>query len=136
MWTYFSHLNLLSLTKAINKGYRGGFVRLGEKIRSLRRQQKITQERLAEMSGMTVNYLSKIERGSVSNISAEKLSKIAATLNVSMDELFNDNADNPSKTQNRPNQHILQVMLKKLPPEEAEKFCKFFIETIDTFQSK
>lgn len=111
-------------------------MRLGKKIRSLRRQQKITQERLAEMSGMTVNYLSKIERGSVSNISAEKLSKIAATLNVSMDELFNDNADNPSKTQNRPNQHILQVMLKKLPPEEAEKFCKFFIEAIDTFPSK
>ena len=111
-------------------------MRLGEKIKHLRHRQNITQERLAEISGMTVNYLSKIERGAVSNISADKLSKIASTLNIRMDELFDDNVGNLSEAQGRPNQHILQVMLDQLTPDESEKFCKFFINTIDIFKSK
>ncbi|HJG16489.1 helix-turn-helix transcriptional regulator [Ligilactobacillus salivarius] len=45
-----------------------------------RKQQGMTQEQLAEFSDLTVNYLSKIERGIAKKVSAESLYRISQAL--------------------------------------------------------
>jgi transcriptional regulator with XRE-family HTH domain len=103
---------------------------LGTRIRERRHQQHITQERLADMSDMTVNYLSKIERGVVTNISADKLSKMAAALDTSMDNLLNGRESQSSQNP-RPNQNVLEKMLDQLPAQQAEQYAKAFINILD-----
>ncbi|WP_339275343.1 helix-turn-helix transcriptional regulator [Paenibacillus sp. FSL W8-0426] len=61
--------------------------RIGVRIRQLRKQQNISQDILAERSGLHNNYIGQVERGE-KNITIESLNKIATGLNVSFEELF------------------------------------------------
>ena len=69
---------------------------LGKNIANERRKQKMTQEQLAEFSDLTVNYLSKIERGLAKKISVESLYKITKALNISTDYLIQQNHEIPT----------------------------------------
>ncbi|OBY80371.1 transcriptional regulator [Paenibacillus sp. KS1] len=62
-------------------------LRIGERIRQLRKQQDISQDILAERSGLHNNYIGQVERGE-KNITIESLNKIATGLSVSFEELF------------------------------------------------
>lgn len=62
-------------------------VALGGAIRSLRKEQGISQESLAHDSGVERAYMSGIERG-VQNVTVMTLSKIAAALKVSLADVF------------------------------------------------
>ena len=59
----------------------------GQRLRQLRREKNITQERLAETIGVSVDLISNIERG-VNAPSFETLEKLAETLDVPVKELF------------------------------------------------
>ena len=61
---------------------------IGKNISEQRHLLKMTQEQLAEQSGLTSHYLSKVERGVMSNISAQTLYRISQALNISMEELM------------------------------------------------
>ena len=61
--------------------------KFGQKIKELRKQKKLSQERLASKSGLHRTYISDIERGS-RNVSLKNIEKIAKALNVSMINLF------------------------------------------------
>jgi len=54
---------------------------LGCRIRSLRLQRGLSQDRLGELAGLNGKYLGEVERGS-SNISIVNLSKLAEVLSV------------------------------------------------------
>lgn len=58
----------------------------GLRVRNLREAQEISQERLAERTGMSRNYLGSIERGEV-NPSLLKIASLAQALKVSLAEL-------------------------------------------------
>lgn len=60
---------------------------LGQRIQYLRKQQKLTQEALAELVGIDPKNISKIENGN-NYPSAETLTAIATALNVDIYELF------------------------------------------------
>ena len=60
---------------------------LGKRIQDYRKQQNLTQERLAEIVGIDTISMSKIETGR-NYPTAENLEKIAKTLNVEVYELF------------------------------------------------
>lgn len=62
---------------------------IGESIRRIRREKKIRLEDLAERTGITTGYLSKIERG-LSNLPIATLGKIASALRVKMADIFED----------------------------------------------
>ncbi len=62
------------------------FKKLGERIEFLRRKKKMTQEELAEKSGLHRAYFWDIENGR--NISIKTAYKIAQALDVSLSELF------------------------------------------------
>ncbi|HYO67038.1 MAG TPA: helix-turn-helix transcriptional regulator [Archangium sp.] len=62
-------------------------LRFGNHLRRLRTAQKLTQEQLAERSGLSVDAIRRIERGAFSP-SLETLAKLTGGLDVSLKTLF------------------------------------------------
>lgn len=61
---------------------------LGERIRALRRRQKLSLSELARLADISKGYLSQIERSRATRPSAITIFSIAEALGVSMAELF------------------------------------------------
>ncbi|MFO0763682.1 MAG: helix-turn-helix transcriptional regulator [Candidatus Gracilibacteria bacterium] len=59
----------------------------GETIRALRKERKISQEGLAEKSGLHRTYIGNVERGE-KNISLENIAILAIALEVEIKDLF------------------------------------------------
>jgi len=62
---------------------------LGKKIREYRKKNKISQEKLAELSNLHYTYISSVERGH-RNISVINIYKIAQALHCSVRDFFLD----------------------------------------------
>lgn len=62
-------------------------LKLGARIRALRREQGISQERLAAVARLDRSYMGKVERGE-RDIGIDNVGKIARTLGVEVHELF------------------------------------------------
>ena len=65
----------------------------GKNVHLYRKERKLSQERLAEMLGITAKHLSAIENGS-SFVSAELLEKLSQSLSVSPSSLFWSSEEN------------------------------------------
>ncbi|MGI9363118.1 MAG: helix-turn-helix domain-containing protein [Parasphingorhabdus sp.] len=63
---------------------------LGDKIRDLRKEKKLTLDKLAELTGSSKSYIWELENKNPPRPSAEKLSKIAEQLGVTMEYLLDD----------------------------------------------
>lgn len=59
----------------------------GEKVRKLRVERGLSQEKLALLAGLHRTYIGAIERGE-RNVSLKNIEKIAKTLSVGIEELF------------------------------------------------
>ncbi|MFN6563433.1 MAG: helix-turn-helix domain-containing protein [Nostoc sp. ChiSLP01] len=59
----------------------------GRKLRQIRRLKNLTQQQLAEATGISVEFLSNIERG-INAPSFDTLEKLVEVLNVSYVDLF------------------------------------------------
>lgn len=65
-------------------------ITIGEKIKTLRKERKLTQKELAHKIGITASTVTKYENGQLEpNI--EVLNKIATTFNISVSNLIDDN---------------------------------------------
>ncbi len=62
--------------------------KFGIRIKELRAARGITQEDLAELSGLSRQYIGDVERG-VRNISLANIDKIARAFKITLSELFN-----------------------------------------------
>jgi transcriptional regulator with XRE-family HTH domain len=63
-------------------------VKFGRKLRQIRRLKNLTQEQLAEAIGVSVEFISNIERG-INAPSFDTLEKLSEFLHVSYVDLFN-----------------------------------------------
>jgi transcriptional regulator with XRE-family HTH domain len=61
--------------------------KFGLRIKELRSSKNITQENLAELTGLSRQYIGDVERGT-RNISLINVEKIAKALGTSLSELF------------------------------------------------
>lgn len=61
--------------------------RLGATIRAARNQRDMTQEKLSDLSGVSVRHIGKIENGEI-NPSFEVLYDLVSVLQISFDSLF------------------------------------------------
>ena len=71
-------------------------IEFGKHLRKIRKEHNLTQEKLAELTGMDRSYISDIERG-VKNISIEKLYQIAKALKIELSELVKIKIDKRGK---------------------------------------
>lgn len=62
-------------------------MKLGERLRLIRRGKKLTLKNLSELADLSIPYLSDMERGAV-NPSIESLRKVAKAFNMTVKELF------------------------------------------------
>ena len=60
---------------------------IGQRIRNYRTQQKLSQEKLAELSGCHPTYIGQVERGE-KNATLESIEKIASALSIPLAQLF------------------------------------------------
>ena len=60
---------------------------LAKNLKKLRKQKKLSQEKLARLVDISYNTISKIEAGKAKNPTFETLSKLADIFGVSIDEL-------------------------------------------------
>ncbi|GGF95663.1 transcriptional regulator [Paenibacillus albidus] len=61
--------------------------KIGERIRRMRKEKHLSQEQLAELSGLHTNYVGQVERGE-KNVTLETLEKVVLGLGISLEELF------------------------------------------------
>lgn len=62
-------------------------VEIGQRIKRLRSEMKLTREGLAERSGYTANFIQEVERGR-SGLSSESIRAFSQALNVSTDQIL------------------------------------------------
>jgi len=62
--------------------------KIGEKIKKLRQQKKMSQDRLSKKADLALNTIVKIETGENSNPTLETLQKIAKALDVPLEKLI------------------------------------------------
>ena len=67
-------------------------VLFGKRLRRIRRSKDLTQEQLADMVGVSTEFISNIERG-INAPSFDTLERIAAILNVPVNLLFDFTED-------------------------------------------
>lgn len=82
---------------------------IGKTIRKRRKELKITQEELAELSNLSVNYISRIERVNDQNISLKSLNAIANALNLKIEQLLKDEAPQETITASLSSQQKLFI---------------------------
>ena len=61
---------------------------MGYKIREVREEMKMSQEELAEKSGVSRGTISALENGSVRTTTTKTLLKLAKALGVTVDRIF------------------------------------------------
>ena len=66
-------------------------ITIGAKVKALRTGKNYTLKQLSEETGLSVGFLSQMERG-ISSIAIDSLAKIADTLNVPLTNFFDGNA--------------------------------------------
>lgn len=98
---------------------------IGKNISEQRHLLKMTQEQLAEQSGLTSHYLSKVERGVMSNISAQTLYRISQALNISMEELMIGKTNEQRIT--NAEQRQLDKELSKLDLQTNKEYSELFL---------
>ncbi len=60
---------------------------IGQKIKTARRAKEITQQEMADRTGMAKSYYGRIERGDI-NASLDKYIKILKVLNLKFDDII------------------------------------------------
>jgi len=62
-------------------------VRFGDRVRELRKQRGLSQEKLAALSGLHRTYIGSVERAE-RNLTLKTMAKLAHSLDMSLAELF------------------------------------------------
>lgn len=100
---------------------------LGKRIRNLRIAKRISQEKLAELSGLHATYIGQIERGEKSP-TIESIYKISVGLNISISKLLN-NMNDISDSEDWATKIYNEVI--GLPDPKKEKIYKIIYEMIN-----
>ena len=110
---------------------------VGERIRAIRKEKGLTQEKLGQMTGQQKTYIGGIERGE-RNISLESLGKILDSLEVSPNYFFNySNVDLENEQFDK--QDYLEIHLSLLANKtitEIKLIHRIAKEVFDAYEEK
>lgn len=104
----------------------GELTLIGEKIKNLRQNKKMSLSELAERAGVAKSYLSSIERNLQTNPSIQFIEKISKVLNVSVNDLIQD--DNSEQIDNLDNEWlkiVQEAMNSGVTKEQFKEYLEF-----------
>lgn len=101
-------------------------LRVGARIRCLRLQKELSQERLALDAGINPAFLGHLERG-LKSPTIDTLAKIASALNITLSELVNIDDDN---NENNAVIDKIALLIKNLSPEDANRIAHIVSEIV------
>ena len=93
--------------------------RIGQRIKECRERIGLTQEQFSEKTGLSVNYISTVERGG-SFPRCERLITILNGLQVSADAIFCDVIDHTTEYR----ASVLSQKLQALPPADQKRILE------------
>jgi XRE family transcriptional regulator, regulator of sulfur utilization len=99
---------------------------IGDRIRMIRNQKRLTQKGLSELAKLNEKYISHVERGG-RNVTLDTLIKITAALGISLEELFKGVQPVQGETCLLINQ-IISILQTR--DEEEQKFILDFINML------
>ncbi|KRK79737.1 MULTISPECIES: helix-turn-helix domain-containing protein [Companilactobacillus] len=99
--------------------------KISKLIRERRRSLNLTIEQLAEKSGVSESFISRIERGEVDNVRIKKLNDIANALNMQLSDFFTDS--------NLSDIYTLDLIkyLSNLPEDERKRVSEVLLKVIN-----
>lgn len=97
---------------------------ISQMIREHRKQLGLTIEELAEKSGSSYSFISRIERGEVDNLKIKKLNDIAEALGIELIDFFGDPALSGTQTLK------LVHYLTQLPEDKREEVSAALLKII------
>lgn len=97
---------------------------IGERVKRLRQEKKMSLSELAEQAGVAKSYLSSLERNLQTNPSIQFLEKIAAVLHIPVDHLIHEQPD----TENMDNDWVnlvKEAMDSGITKDQFREFLEF-----------
>jgi transcriptional regulator with XRE-family HTH domain len=91
----------------------------GKKIKAIRKDREMTQERLAELSGLSLQYIGEIERGT-RNPSLTSMESLSAAFDLPIAELFNLDEFKLSI------EELRTILVKQIENADEERLRSFF----------
>ena len=89
---------------------------LGQRLRALRKQRALSQERLGEHSGLSGKFIGEVERGEKS-ISVDSLYRVAAALEVPLRQLTDVQSSKQSHVPGPEAERIFALVSARRPAE-------------------
>jgi len=93
---------------------------LGERLRALRKQRGLSQERLGHRSDLSGKFIGEVERGEKS-ISIDSLYRVAVALDVPLATLTDVRLDGGRSVNDREAEKIFALVTARRRPEEIRK---------------
>lgn len=99
---------------------------IGEKIKTLRQDKKMSISELAEKANVAKSYLSSIERNLQTNPSIQFIEKISTVLDVSVNDIINeDKAQNSETLDNEWLKIVQEAMESGVTKEQFKEYLEF-----------
>lgn len=98
---------------------------IGEKIKQLRQEKKLSISELAERAGVAKSYLSSIERNLQSNPSIQFIEKISEALDVSVNDILYDGTDMDIEDLDK---EWLEIVMEAMESGVSKKQFKEYLE--------
>ena len=96
---------------------------LGQRLRALRKQRGLSQERLGERSGLSGKFIGEVERGEKS-ISIDSLYHVSVALDIPLRDLTDVRADKSAAAPTEEAEKIFALVAGRRRPEDLRKAYK------------
>lgn len=104
---------------------------LGDNIRSIRKQRKMSINKLSKITGISLGYLSDLENSNALNPTMDKLNSIASALNVEVDEFLKSDPVSEKRIK-----EWNESVLKEIEAENAARLEMIPEEFVDPNQAR
>ena len=96
---------------------------LGQRLRALRKQRSLSQEKLGDRSGLSGKFIGEVERGEKS-ISIDSLYHVSVALDIPLRELTDVRADKPASVPTEDAEKIFALVSNRRRPDEIRRAYK------------
>ena len=96
---------------------------LGQRLRALRKQHGLSQERLGDRAGLSGKFIGEVERGEKS-ISVDSLYHVSVALDIPMRELTDVRADKPAAPTSEDAEKIFALVTNRRRPDDIRRAYK------------